>query len=533
LDSLETHPLPGTEGFRGLPFWSSDSRYIAFTTTDGKLKKIDLRVEGTPQFLCGAEVAYGGFWTPDDKILFASNGTLFQVPASGGTPTPLPGSGGPGTLDRFPTPLPDGRHFLFARISLASARTAVTYLASIDEGLGRATKLIDSFPARVIPSLDDPNLGYLLFLRDTVAGALGNPIGTLMGQRFDLRKLVTAGEPVPISPGIDLFSSSRNGLLVLAQPEQYRDQLTIFDRQGNVLQTLGEPDQYRRMSFSPDGSSIIAERGNDELWMFDLKRGGLASRFPAGGRFPVWYPPDGSRIAFSSRRSGRYNLYERLSNGGGGDEPLFMPDDDIYPLSWSGNGGFLLFGRALASAGTNFVMTMDANGQPSGKPIVFVGKELGIDLQFSPDPSDPSDPSGPPRWVAYQFERDGKTEVYLREFDPKSSMLTPANRGEYQVSNGGGTSPRWNPKGNELFYLAPDRSIMSVELTGNLNRPTSSPKTIFRPKGIERASQAGLAVFSWAISPDGKRFLFPIPVTSNAAFPPAYVVLNWTSLLKN
>src|SRR5215471_10650535 len=106
----------GTEGFTGFPFWSSDSRYIAFTTPDGKLKKIDLRVEGAPQVLCDAQQAQGGFWTPDDKILFSSNGgRLFQVPASGGTATPLPGSGGPGTLDLLPTPLPDGRHFLFSR----------------------------------------------------------------------------------------------------------------------------------------------------------------------------------------------------------------------------------------------------------------------------------------------------------------------------------------------------------------------------------------------------------------------------------
>jgi Tol biopolymer transport system component len=536
LDSLETHLLPGTEGFRGVPFWSSDSRYIAFTTTDGKLKKIDLRVEGAPQVLCPAQSAQGGFWTPDDKILFADNGTLLQVPASGGTATPLPGSGGPGAFDRYPTPLPDGRHFLFARFSSGSALAAVTYLASIDEGLGRASKLIDSFPARVIPSLEDPNLGYLLFLRGTVPSELGTPIGTLMGQRFDLRKLATAGEPVIISERVDFFSSSRNGVLVLARLEQYRDQLTIFDGQGNVLQTLGEPDQYHRMSFSPDGSRIIAGRGNannDEegLWMFDLALGGLASRFPTdppGGMFPVWYPPDGSRIVFASKRSGRSNLYQRLSNGGGGDEQLFMWDEDIYPLSWSRNGGFLLFCPTLESGGqTSFVISMDAQGQRSGEPIVFVRRGLGIDPQFSPDPS------GPPRWVVYQSTLDGKPEVYLREFDPKSSTLTPANGVVWQVSKGGGTSPRWNPKGKELFYLAPDRSIMSVELTGNVNRPTNSPKMIFRPKGIERASQAGLASFSWAISPDGKRFLFPIPVTSTALLPPAYVVLNWTSLLKN
>ena len=122
--------------------------------------------------------------------------------------------------------------------------------------------------------------------------------------------------------------------------------------------------------------------------------------------------------------------------------------------------------------------------------------------------------------------------MYIREFDPKSATLTPAKGGEYLVSKGGGTRPLWNPTGKELLYLAPDRSIMSVELTGNVNSPLrNSPKKIFRPEGIERASPATVASFSWAT--DGKRFLFPIPVTSTAALPPVSVVLNWTSLLKN
>jgi hypothetical protein len=123
--------------------------------------------------------------------------------------------------------------------------------------------------------------------------------------------------------------------------------------------------------------------------------------------------------------------------------------------------------------------------------------------------------------------------VYIREFDPKSATLTPAKGGEYLVSKGGGTRPLWNPTGKELLYLAPDRSIMSVELTGNINSPTSPPKMMFRPDGLARASPAGVATLSWAISPDGKKFLFPILVTSTAALPPVSVVLNWTSLLKN
>jgi hypothetical protein len=78
LDSLEAHPLQGTEGAVGTPFWSSDSRYIAFFTQDSKLKKI-AAVGGSAETLCDARVFVGGFWTPDDK------GTS-SIPA--GTPAP-------------------------------------------------------------------------------------------------------------------------------------------------------------------------------------------------------------------------------------------------------------------------------------------------------------------------------------------------------------------------------------------------------------------------------------------------------------
>jgi len=69
-DSLEAHPIDGTEGANEVPFWSPDSRFIAFGTKDGKLKKID--IEGGPaQVLCDSAMeVLGGFWTPDGKIVF-------------------------------------------------------------------------------------------------------------------------------------------------------------------------------------------------------------------------------------------------------------------------------------------------------------------------------------------------------------------------------------------------------------------------------------------------------------------------------
>jgi hypothetical protein len=119
----------------------------------------------------------------------------------------------------------------------------------------------------------------------------------------------------------------------------------------------------------------------------------------------------------------------------------------------------------------------------------------------------------------------------MREFDPSSPTLTPPGAGEWQVSKGGGASPRWNPAGKELLYLANDLTIMSVDFTGDPKAPTGVPRKLFKPDGIERTSQGGVATFSWSVSPDGQRFLIPIPAVPDSSTPPLTVVLNWTSLL--
>src|SRR6185295_9707461 len=48
LDSTAAQPLPGTEG-GSMPFWSPDSRWVGFSASDNKLKKID--VQGGPPVL--------------------------------------------------------------------------------------------------------------------------------------------------------------------------------------------------------------------------------------------------------------------------------------------------------------------------------------------------------------------------------------------------------------------------------------------------------------------------------------------------
>jgi hypothetical protein len=114
---------------------------------------------------------FSGFWTPDGKIVFGEPSRqpgLWEVPATGGVPSPLPGVEHAGDTFRYgPVLLPDGKHFLYSSGGPASADV---YLGSLDSkpGQERSKKLLTGVfnNARYAPSPNDPDLGYLLFVRD-------------------------------------------------------------------------------------------------------------------------------------------------------------------------------------------------------------------------------------------------------------------------------------------------------------------------------------------------------------------------------
>jgi hypothetical protein len=84
LNSLAAQPLTGTEG--GVrPFWSPDSRYVAFIA-DGVMKKVDV-TGGPPTKICDAPGGSDGTWSPAGVILYDGTGTdpIYRVSAAGGT----------------------------------------------------------------------------------------------------------------------------------------------------------------------------------------------------------------------------------------------------------------------------------------------------------------------------------------------------------------------------------------------------------------------------------------------------------------
>ncbi len=132
LDNLTARPLDDTDGARS-PFWSPDSRWIAFIAND-TLKKVE--ASGGPVVtLCGSAWA-GGTWNREAVIVFTSTSyALARVAATGGAATPLTAMDF--TANEWahvsPSFLPDGRHFVYAAI-LGSGHPLGVYVASVDSG---------------------------------------------------------------------------------------------------------------------------------------------------------------------------------------------------------------------------------------------------------------------------------------------------------------------------------------------------------------------------------------------------------------
>ena len=529
LDSLDARLLPIEISVDPEPFfWSYDSHFLAFWSSDHKLKKVD--VSGGPaQTLCDAPNFFGGSWNRDGVILFVDFAHVMRVSAAGGTPT-LVTAVDPARQERahlFPKFLPDGRHFLYMRLSNTPANTGI-YVGSIDaqpsQQSSKPLVVNGAYPEYYVPSENsntlNSNNGYLLFYHDE----------TVLAQAFNPKKLELSGDPLPLveetggTQGIGgFFSASDTGVLVYVGEKGIfggKSQLTWFDREGKNLGTVWEPGILGSGALSPDGKQIAVSRreaqpgsaSKTSLWLLDLTRGGASTPFTFANSTndnPVW-SPDGSRIVFSSTRDGAPSLFQKLASGVKNEEPLLNVQQALKPTSWSRDGRFLLYTAQGNAKSDLWILPMEGSKR---EPLLFQGTEFNESAaQFSPDG----------RWIAYQSDESGRDEVYVREFSLGSDGK-PEATAKHQVSNGGGIGPYWTGDGRELIYEALDqRTLMSAEI---------AIKPSFQSSPAKALGQLPAGVTVVTITADGKRVLASVPVGQSG--PQQFtVVLNWQAGLK-
>jgi eukaryotic-like serine/threonine-protein kinase len=510
LGSFEGRPLVGTDGgFQ--PFWSPDSRAVAFFAK-GKLKWIDVS-GGSVQTVCDAPSNYSGAWSREGTIIFSRGvaSGLYHVPATGGTPMQLT------TVDAsrneiehiWPYFLPDGHHFLFLARNAQPENSAV-YIGSLDSK--ETTRLLQAHSSMAYVSL-----GYLLFVREN----------TLMAQGFEAGTLQLKGEAFPVAErtvrnfisGRAMFSVSENGVLVFrAGAGIINSQLVWFDRSGKQLSVLTPPGSYNAPALSPDEKKIAISRLDlqtgtlSDIWLIDVERGSQIrlTTDPASDLFPSW-SPNGDHVTFVSTRNGLTSIYQKLSNGASPEEPLVSSPELKFNPQWPPDGQSIIYSQLNPKTNVDLYL-LPLSGEK--KSTSWLQTNF-IDAQPRLSPNG--------RWIAYISNDTGQFQVYVDSF--------PAISAKVAISIGGGSQPQWRADGRELYYYAPDRKLMAVEVNGD--GPTfkvGGARPLFEIR-VASIDQSFPGNGYYTVTKDGKRFL----VASLPEAPEGQqinVVVNWAADFK-
>jgi serine/threonine protein kinase/Tol biopolymer transport system component len=502
LNTVDAQAITGTDG-AGYPFWSADSRSIGYFAA-GKLFRIDV-AGGLPQELADAPSGTGGTWNADDTILFAptvDERPLMRIAGKGGKPEEVTRLDSPlQTGHLSPKFLPDGRHFLF--LAHGSRSASGIYLGTLDGGVPK--RLMAS---GVAAAYVEPNL--MVFVRQ----------GALVARHLDVVRGELTGDSITLADAVGYDVGSRRGAFSVSAEGQVayqarirkREELFWVDRTGkaskvpvNALDVtrLGQPN------LSPDGQRVavtLVSQSDSDIWIMGLA-GSRSTRLTNDGAldaYPVWSPRT-NQIVFSSRRRGNPSLYLMPANGSPGSEKLLWGGAPAFPQDWSSDERFLVYLVLDDKTGRDlWAMDMTSNQRTTRAVVNTPSDERNG--QLSPDG----------HWLAYETNESGRFEIVVVSFPNPTEKST--------VSTSGGTQPRWRADGKELYFVAPDGTLMAAPIT---TRQADGPRievgarvSLFQ---TQMADSRGGSI-QYAVARDG-RFLISQPEES--ATSPITLILNW------
>ena len=497
IDSEKAQRLAGTEG-ANLPFWSPDSKHIAYFTGN-TLKRVPA-TGGSPltvapfsnpgaSTLVNRLVAQGGSWFQDDStegvILFAPyRGTIFRVAAAGGIPEAVTTLKDGETQHVSPQILPDGKRFLY----LAIGATPGIYVQEL--GSQERTRLLDIGTRAVFAPPD-----LLLYLRDN----------SLLAQHWDWSSLKPVGEPVQVADSVRNAGTGRSSFSVSATGALlYREGLgggtaryQWFLRDGTPLEYATPRLDLTNVELSPDGRQAVL-RANGDLYLVDLGSGvvsALTNDEPSEAE-PKW-SPDGRRIVFH-RPDG---LYQAVVGSG---QAARFSTSTAYPEAWLPEG--------ILVNDTSRLVLLPAPGEDVAGPSEQAGRVLAELLCDEVRVA----PGG--KSVAYVIQRPNGYEAWVADF--------PSIANRRKVADG--MAPLWRSDGRELFFV--DNNIVkSVDVTLGTSPTFGPPRTLINVPGLAVAS----ALFhQYAVSADGQRLLLRVNGEGSGEVESLHVVLNWPSLVK-
>jgi serine/threonine-protein kinase len=510
LDTRDDVEIPGAESARNL-FFSPDGEWIGFFDSR-KMYKVSVR-GGTPVELADAGQDRLGTWLDDGTIVYSREVTepLYRIPESGGEPTALT------TLDaakrerthRFPCALDGGPWVVFT-------------VQTVESPGGYDDASIDAVSVKT---------GERRHLFKGARRAVWAPGGFLILARgsdlyavpVDPRDPRVTQDPVPVladvsgdaSSGASFFSIADDGTLAWipgGEPEKTRE-VGWLDRSGRWAPTEIPAGPYLHLILSPSGDRALVLAGPGggavDLWVADLRAGGINRLTHGNGGGAAAWIPDGVRIAHSrSDGTGGEVLVVRRLDGAGGERELDRADHPLIVSDVTPDGREVIFSDYGRRAGRIHVAPVDGGSASRELPAEGEGYEQGG--RVSPDG----------RWLAYVTTKTRREEVCVRSFG--------GSGGSWQVSSGGAGGVRWGRDSRELFFVTGETLMrVPIEARGD-ELVIGHPEALFEvpPSPTETSFR------DYDYDPVSDRFLFTRTPRGVAARREIALSLGWAAHLK-
>jgi eukaryotic-like serine/threonine-protein kinase len=508
LSAVDAREVEGTNGARW-PFWSPDSQWVGFfegrrvrrvSVAGGALvtiaddsQAVSLRTER------------GGAWGRDDTIVYGPTvnpAALFRVAASGGAPVPATTLAAGELQHRFPSFLPDGRHFLF---QVRGPQHHGLFVGSPDGSTAPTPLLEIDSNAVYVPGVGSDQ-GVLLYADG----------GRLTAQRFDpdRRALVGLARPLGIEVGQEtMFHPATFGAssqaLVYAGSLPYGGEIKRVAEGDATPAVFLHRQEQQWPRISPDGTRLafllIDKLQGADIWVADLARGTRTRVTTAPDRdlTHVW-SPDGRQLAYRPDVEDRRRVTIIAADGSGASRDFVCPRASCEPTDWSSDGRELLVNAY--EPGNTDVWTLAVGEGGRSRPLLE-SRFNERDARLSPDG----------RWIAYVSGESGRPEVSVRNLDGAARR--------YTVSTGGGDQVVWKRDGRALYYVDAKGRLLKVSV-----REESGGLQFGAPTDLRVTIGSGHANTQYDIAPDGRIFyLDPSPMPAPREM---HVVLGWQALLK-
>jgi Tol biopolymer transport system component len=472
-------PIPiATPAEPSIIFWSPDSAFIGYAA-GGKLWKApagggesnviaDVRVQ-----LTGGSSAS---WCSDGKIVLTTGDTgVLRVPVSGGDFVELvPLQKDKETDLHDASCLPDGS-VLFVPHAAGGRPNSLWIFAD-----GQRKELLKLAADQDIWFPVYSPAGFILYHRHPAnVGVWALP--------FSLAKHQVEGEPFLVAADADVPSVSDDGTLVYVRGAASRmTRMLWVDRSGKTIAPIGPAqEQWPFPEISPDGRylAIVAKENEvDDVWIHDALRGTRTRLSAVNVAYSIEaWSPDAKTILYNEGAS--VPLTMKVKNVDGSGEARVLHTG--YAASYSVDGRYVLFADTDKTSNWN-LWYIDTKGDTTPKPLID-GPAIEAWPRLSPDG----------RYFAYASDESGANEIYLKRF--------PQGEGRWQVTVGGGTWPRWNRRGDKIYYARGD-AIMEVDVASGPEPRLGAPREVFTRKQL-----GWPLIFGWPpgfdVSPDEKRFV--------------------------